>query len=256
MPPHLLILGGTTESRLLAEQLSTRTDLRVTLSLAGRTQAPRVHGMITRSGGFGGVEGLMRYLKGERVACLVDATHPFATQISEHARIAAERTATKLIALHRPPWVRQAGDQWTEVANTADAVDALGARSLRVFITIGRQGLAELRRAPQHHYWIRTVDPVEPPLPLPHVRYIVARGPFAQPAEEATLRTHAIETLVAKNSGGPATYGKIAAARKLSLPVILIRRAAQAGPVLAVESVEAAARHALEALALDIERGV
>jgi precorrin-6A/cobalt-precorrin-6A reductase len=256
MAPHLLILGGTTESRLLAEQLSTRTDLRVTLSLAGRTQAPRVRGMVTRSGGFGGIEGLMRYLTEERVACLVDATHPFAIQISDHARIAAERTATKLIALHRPPWVRQAGDQWTEVANIAEAVDALGARPRRVFVTIGRQGLAELRRAPQHHYWIRTVDPVEPPLALPYARYIIERGPFAQPAEEATLRANAIETIMAKNSGGPATYGKIAAARTLSLPVILIRRAPQAGPVLAVESVEAAAHHALEALALGIDRGV
>jgi precorrin-6A/cobalt-precorrin-6A reductase len=214
------------------------------------------HSVPTRVGGFGGVDGLVSYLTSESVACLVDATHPFAQQISQNAQAAAGRTGTRLIALRRPPWTRQRGDRWVEVPDATAAVEALGDTPKRVFVTIGRQGLAALLQAPQHRYWIRTVDPVVPPLDLPHARYIVERGPFAEELERATLSTNAIEILMAKNSGGAATYGKIAAARALGVPVVLIERAAERNPPPATESVEGLVRHVVEALGLGIERRV
>ena len=241
---------------MLADRLAQRADVRVTLSLAGRTQAPLAHSVPTRVGGFGGVDGLVRYLTDERVACLVDATHPFAEQISHNAQAAAHRSGIRLIALHRPPWTRQRGDRWMEVPNVAAAVAALGATPKRVFVTIGRQGLAALLQSPQHHYWIRTVDPLVPALDLPHARYIVERGPFAEELERATLCANAIEILMAKNSGGAATYGKIAAARALALPVVLIQRAAGAGDPSAADSVEGLLDHVVAALEPGIERGV
>ena len=221
---RVLILGGTTEARQLAERLAARAGIAVTLSLAGRTAAPVRASAPTRVGGFGGPEGLAAYLRAERVAALVDATHPYAATISANAARAAALAGVRLLALRRPPWRPVDGDRWTEVADVRAAVRALGEPPRRAFVALGRNELAPLATAPQHHYLIRSVDPVMPPLAVPHATYLTARGPFPEDAEHALLAQHAIEIIVAKNGGGDATYGKIAAARALGLAVILLRR--------------------------------
>lgn len=253
--PHALILGGTTESRLLAQRLAGRRDLKVTLSLAGRTRQPLEQPVPSRHGGFGGVEGLVNYLQAERVRLLVDATHPFAVNMSQHAVEAARITRTPILAVRRTPWTAVPGDRWTEVEGADAAIEALGHTPKRVFITIGRHGLSALSQAPQHRYLIRTVDPVEPPLSLPDARYLQARGPFDEAAERALFVAHAIDCVVAKNSGGDATYGKLAAARALGVPVILIRTPASVD-CPCVGTVDAALTHIRHVLGLAIERGV
>jgi precorrin-6A/cobalt-precorrin-6A reductase len=229
MRRHILILGGTTEARQLAQLLAPRTDMVVTLSLAGRTVSPLAQSVPVRRGGFGGIAGLAQYLRDQGIYALIDATHPYAAIMSAHAADAALQTNTPLIALRRPPWCAVAGDRWTEVADAGDAVRALGPAPCGVFLALGRQEIAPFVSAPQHHYLIRSVDPVQPPLPVPHARYIEERGPFGEEEERALLVEHAIEVVVAKNSGGDATYGKIAAARTLGIPVLLIRRPADPG---------------------------
>jgi precorrin-6A/cobalt-precorrin-6A reductase len=221
---RILILGGTTEARLLAGKLAARPDLDVTLSLAGRTHNPAPQPVPVRVGGFGGAEGLARYLTGNRIDALIDATHPFAARISENAAIAARQAGIPAIALRRAEWRPVEGDRWTGVESIGDGVAALGERPRRVFVTLGRQELAPLTRAPQHFYLVRSVDPVEPPLDLPHAAYLLARGPFAEEAERNLLLKHRIDAILAKNSGGDATYGKIAAARTLGIEAVLIHR--------------------------------
>jgi len=196
----------------------------VTLSLAGRTAAPAAQAVPVRVGGFGGAEGLAAYLRAERIDALIDVTHPYAAIMSAHAARAAALAEVRLLALRRPPWQRIAADRWTEVADVRAAVAALGAVPRRVFVALGRKELAPFAAAPQHHYLIRSVDPVDPPLAVPHASYICARGPFAEDAERDLLKEHGIDVIVAKNSGGDATYGKIAAARALGVDVILLRR--------------------------------
>ena len=211
----------------MAERLAPRSDIGVTLSLAGRTVSPLTQPVAVRRGGFGGIDGLARYLRDAAIYALIDATHPYAARISANAVSAAHQTRTPMIALRRPPWVAVAGDRWTEVRDADEAVRALGVEPRRVFLALGRQELAPFASAPQHRYLIRSVDPVEPPLAVPHARYIEERGPFGEAEERALLAEHAIEAVVAKNSGGEATYGKIAAARALGIPVLLIRRPAE-----------------------------
>jgi precorrin-6A/cobalt-precorrin-6A reductase len=234
---RVLILGGTSEARLLAERLAGRPALTVTLSLAGRTAVPAQQPVPVRSGGFGGAAGLADYLKREHVDILIDATHPYAGRISANAAAAARATGVRFVALRRPPWIECAGDRWTEVDNLADAVRALGSAPRRVFAPLGRNDLAALTQAPQHSYLIRSVDPVDPPLRLPHVSYVIGRGPFFEADEITLMRAHRVDVVIAKNSGGGATYGKIAAARALAIAVIMLRR-----PLLAdVPSVETVA---------------
>jgi precorrin-6A/cobalt-precorrin-6A reductase len=253
--PRILILGGTTEARGLAERLATRADLDITLSLAGRTMSPVALPVPVRSGGFGGARGLADYLVRERVGVLIDATHPYANIISANAAAAASKTNVPFVALRRRPWVRVNGDNWIEVDDVRAAADALGGESCRVLIALGRNELAPFVGAPQHRYLIRSVDPIEPPLPLPHVRYITGRGPFGEADDKALLTEHRIEVIIAKNSGGNATYGKIAAARALGIDVILLRRPA-VPDALGVETVDEAVAWLDHALTLAAVRGV
>src|SRR5262249_32075385 len=237
---RVLILGGTTEARRLAERLAARNDLDVTLSLAGRTNNPVPHPVPVRIGGFGGPEGLADHLRSERIDRLIDATHPYAARMSANAAEAAKLSAVPLLALRRPARREVAGDRWTKVADIRAAAHALGGAPRRVFLALGRNEIAAFAAAPQHHYLVRSVDPIEPPLAVPSAAYIQARGPFREEEDRALLAAHAIDVVVSKNSGGDAAYGKIAAARALRIAVILLRRPALP-EVPAVESVDDAA---------------
>ena len=232
---------------MLAERLAGRHDLDVTLSLAGRTVSPARQPVPVRVGGFGGAAGLVGYLLREQIGVLIDATHPYASIISANAVAAARESNVQFVALRRPPWVAVVRDRWTEVSNVSEAVQALGKSPRRVFVTLGRNELAPFAAAPQHNYLIRSVDPVDPPLPLPRVSYVTGRGPFTEAEDRSLMAAHWIDVVVAKNSGGSATYGKIAAARAVGVEVIMLRRppAPEAPSVATVEEVLAWLDHAL-----------
>jgi precorrin-6A/cobalt-precorrin-6A reductase len=252
---RILILGGTTEARLLAARLAGRADLAVTLSLAGRTAVPTPQAVPMRVGGFGGAEGLAAYLRAEAIDLLIDATHPYAARISANAAEASNIADVALLALDRPAWVPTAGDRWTEVDDMPAAVRALGPIPRRAFLALGRRELAPFTAAPQHFYLVRSIDPIEPPLAVPSASYLTARGPHREDEERKLLVEHRIDVVVAKNSGGSATYGKIAAARHLGLPVVMVRRPArpQTPTVTSVDEVVARLDHVLASAAV---RGV
>ncbi|MCV9998319.1 cobalt-precorrin-6A reductase [Pararhizobium sp. YC-54] len=252
---RILILGGTTEARQLAAALSVRADCDILLSLAGRTAEPMAQPVPTRSGGFGGSDGLADFLKGEDFDLLIDATHPFAARISRNAAIAASATVLPFFALRRPAWKQQPGDRWTSVRSVTDAAAALGTIPKRVFLAIGRQEAFHFESAPQHSYLIRSVDPVTPQLDVPHAHYILATGPFEETAERGLLIENRIDVIVAKNSGGTATYGKIAAARALSTEVIMVERQ-QPDDVRTVETVKDALGLVDHLFSPEMKRGV
>ncbi|PDT04835.1 cobalt-precorrin-6A reductase [Rhizobium chutanense] len=237
--PRILILGGTSEARLLAEALAARGDGDILLSLAGRTEKPAAQPVPVRVGGFGGAAALADFLKAGGYQLLIDATHPFAERISANAAFAAEATGIVAIALRRPEWQRLPGDRWRDAPSIPAAIAALGPSPRKVFLATGRQGAHHAEAAPHHRYLVRSVDPVEPPLGLDHVDYVIDRGPFTLEGECDLLRRHDIDVIVAKNSGGGATYAKIEAARLLGIDVMMVARA-PASTVTAVDTVEAA----------------
>jgi precorrin-6A/cobalt-precorrin-6A reductase len=220
----LLILGGSGEAAALARALDGDARYDVTLSLAGRTSEPvKLPGTI-RTGGFGGAEGLSRTLHDEKFDAVIDATHPFADQIKANAIEAARLTGVPLLAIRRPSWTPVDGDNWILVEDLEGAAVALGETAKRVFLTTGRDELRPFAKASQHFYLLRSVEaPARDELPA-HVELITARGPFRLVDELALLKQHAIDIVVTKNSGGEATYAKLAAARALGLPVVMVRR--------------------------------
>lgn len=221
---RILILGGTTESAQLARLIERRRGLKAITSLAGRTREPAPVAGASRSGGFGGIEGLIRFIREEHIDVIVDATHPYAGQISRHAVVASRSTGVPLIRVERPPWPRQPGDRWALVDSVAEAARMCGDFGRRAFLTIGGKELQAFANMERMWFLVRTVEPPTEPLPLLNHEVVVGRGPFNAEEERKLLQKHRIDMVIAKNSGGDSTYGKIAAARALGLPVILVRR--------------------------------
>lgn len=217
-----LILGGIADASRLAAEIA-RAGIDAVYSYGGRTRAPADQPLPIRIGGFGGVSGLADYVRREGITHVIDATHPFAAEISHNAVEACAETGTPLVALERAPWTRAPGDNWIEVGDVTAAVAALPEAPARVFLGIGRQHVAPFAARSQHTYTLRFVDPAEAPLPFA-AELILSRGPFTLDGELDMMRTRGIGWIVARNSGGDGARAKIDAARILGLPVIMISR--------------------------------
>ncbi|MFG2449701.1 cobalt-precorrin-6A reductase [Streptomyces sp. NPDC048512] len=239
MSPHVLVLGGTTEARELAAELTARPGVRVTTSLAGRVARPGAVEGDVRTGGFGGADGLARWLREHRVDVLVDATHPFASGITANAARAATAAGVPAVVLRRPGWQAGPGDRWHEAGSLSEAAALLPGLGRRVFLTTGRLGLAAFAHLSGPHFLVRSVEAPGPPLP-PDTEVLLARGPFTLDDERALLLRHRIDVLVTKDSGGAATAAKLTAARDLALPVVVVRRPPLPDGVSAVADVPSA----------------
>ncbi len=222
----ILILGGTSEASALASAVAKR-GLPAIFSYAGRVNTPKPQPLPTRIGGFGGVSGLTAFVAQERITHIVDATHPFAAQMSSNVLVAAEQQCgVKVVALTRAAWQPVIGDQWQSVASIDEAVIALAGPPQRVLLAIGRMHLAAFSAQPQHHYVLRLIDRPTSPLPLADVSTVIDRGPFTLEGDLALLETQRIQRIVCKNAGGEGAASKLTAARTLGLPIVMIERPA------------------------------
>lgn len=247
---RVLLLGGTTEASLMARALA-EARVEAIFSYAGRTQRPLSHPLPLRIGGFGGVTGLAAYMRENAITHLIDATHPFAAQMSRNAIAACAETGVKLLALERPAWAPGPEDNWRELPSLEAAAAALPETPQRIFLAIGKQNLATFATRPEHFYLLRLVDAPAAPLPLPNAEFVLGRGPFTLENDIALLRQHRISLIIAKNAGGEGARAKLDAARALRLPVLMISR-----PALPLRDVAQTPEAALRWLAHPADRGV
>lgn len=222
MKKRLLILGGTTEAKELAEKAAKLPDLEVISSLAGRTRQAINPAGIVRVGGFGGEEGLTQYLQEHSIDLLVDATHPFAAQISWNAAAAADRVSIPRLVISRPAWKPE--PNWIKVESNEAAAAILPDLAQRIFLTIGRQELAAFAHLQQLWFLMRVIDP--PTGLIPPGEVLLARAPFTVEQERSWIQNYQIEAIVSKNSGGDATAAKLIAAREFDLPIVMVQRPA------------------------------
>lgn len=221
---RILILGGTAEAALLAHRLAhDLPDATVVTSLAGRLSAPPNLPGVVRVGGFGGVDGMIEYLRAGDFNRVIDATHPFAAVISAHAAAACDALGISLQRTNRPMWRKHPGDRWRWAADMAMAA-RMAARARRVFLTVGAQELAPFAGRNGPFYLVRMIEEPRHALPFRHYALVLGRGPFAVAEEKTLLETFSIDLVVSKASGGAATEAKIEAARELKIPVVLVRR--------------------------------
>jgi precorrin-6A/cobalt-precorrin-6A reductase len=237
---RLLILGGTAEARELAARavnaFGDRLD--VVTSLLGRTSDPVPLAGKVRRGGFGGASGFAAFLCEEHFDLVVDATHPFATQISDHAAAAAAEAALPYLVLRRPAWRPTAGDRWIEVADTAAAAVELASLGRRVWLTVGSREFPAFSALSETWFLVRRVEPPATPIALANVHVILGRGPFALTDERRVIAEHRIDALVCRASGGDGGEAKLVAARQAGLPVVMIARPPP-GPAPTVETPQA-----------------
>ncbi len=220
---RVLILGGTGEARRLAAALADRADLDVVSSLAGRVDRPALPVGQVRVGGFGGAAGLRDYLLAERVDAVIDATHPFASTMTAHAVSAGFETGVPVLILLRPPWTAGEADRWHRVPSLTAAADLVAGLGPRIFLTTGGRSVAEFAPLIDQWFLIRSVDAPHGPLPPRH-EILLDRGPFTVGGELALLLDRRISAIVTKDSGGAMTAAKLAAARELGLPVVVVDR--------------------------------
>jgi precorrin-6A/cobalt-precorrin-6A reductase len=232
----VLLLAGTGEAARLAAVLEGRADLRLTVSLAGATAAPRFASPCRRIGGFGGVDGLARWLREHGTDALIDATHPYAARMAANASSAAERVNVSRLKLWRPPWRAGPGDLWHDAADEAEAAGAARTLGRRPLVTLGGRGGTRFETVGFERVHVRAIEPLAG-LTAP-AAWVPGRPPFREDEERALMLALGIDVVVARNAGGTATRAKLDAARSLGLPVVLIRRPAPPpGPL--VEDVEA-----------------
>lgn len=193
------------------------------LSLAGRTKNPQILPVPMRIGGFGGIDGLKTYLLENKIELLIDATHPYAANISNNAHSAAKLANVPVIALNRPKWEEETGDNWQYVADVTEAVAALNERQ-NIFVALGRNELLPFLQKPNQNYTFRSVDEIDESLKIKGANYIIDKGPFKLEKERELLKKLNIQTIICKNSGTLATYDKIIVAREMGIKVIMIER--------------------------------
>lgn len=232
---RVLLLAGTAEARALAGALAAQP-LQVTASLAGATRAPLDLGVATRVGGFGGVAGLCDYLRAEDIAAIVDATHPFAAQMSAHAAAARRETGVPLVHLRRPEWQAGPGDDWAVFADLEAAAAALP-KGARAFLGTGRGSASAFLGRTDTALTLRVIDPPEKEQLAPHIAVLEGRAPFTVEEEIETFQRLGTTHLVVKNAGGTGGFAKLAAARQLGLPVLMVARPPVPEGVAVVESV-------------------
>ncbi|AUS99507.1 cobalt-precorrin-6A reductase [Nostoc sp. CENA543] len=221
---RVLILGGTGDAAELTAKIATIPGVEAIASLAGRTREPSLPDGNVRIGGFGGAAGLADYLRQMQIDLLIDATHPFANQISWNAATAANQVNIPRLMLTRPAWEKVAGDRWLEVDNHQAAAQILAKQAKRVFLTVGRQELAAFAHLQHIWFLMRMIDPPSNGTFIPPGEILCDRGPFTLEDERKILTQYKIDTIVSKNSGGNATYPKIIAAREQGIPVVIVNR--------------------------------
>ncbi|QKL04015.1 cobalt-precorrin-6A reductase [Pseudomonas sp. NY5710] len=219
MTARILLLGGITEALAIARRLGPQH----VYSLAGIGRVPQDLQCQVRVGGFGGAEGLARYLRESGITLLIDATHPYAAQISGNAAQAARSAGIPCWALRRPAWQAQKGDDWREVADWAHLIAALQPFRRPLF-TLGREPLQHLDEIPPQQFW--TLRALEACPGNERCEVIGARGPFILEDERALFQRRNIDVLISKNSGSVATEPKLEAARELGVPVLVLKRPA------------------------------
>ncbi|WDY57453.1 cobalt-precorrin-6A reductase [Pseudomonas sp. PSKL.D1] len=219
MTRRILLLGGVTEALAIARTLGPEH----VYSLAGIGRVPQDLQCQVRVGGYGGAEGLANYLREAGITLLIDATHPYAAQISRNAAAAAQAVGIPCWALRRPAWQAQPGDDWREVADWAELVEALKPFKRPLF-TLGREPLQHLEEIPPGQFW--TLRALEACQGNEQCEVIAARGPFHIDDERRLFERRQIDVLVSKNSGSVATEPKLDVAHELGLPVLILKRPA------------------------------
>ena len=217
----ILLLGGTADARIIADHLAKTPNIIAELSLAGVLSKPPKMALPLRIGGFGGIDGLVQYIHDHGITTLIDATHPYAAQMSHHAVMACQKTVIRRLTLWRPPWQAEAGDDWHGFDGWPELINAVP-KGARVFMAAGQDGMKALPKSPDFSVVARALaKPQDLPVYVEMIKDLPGK---TEDVEAELFQQHQISHIICKNSGGTSSQAKLLAARKLGLPVLMINR--------------------------------
>lgn len=228
---RLLIFGGTTEGRVLARELLAM-GARVTVSVAtplGAEELEDISGLELWVGRKD--EGELEKAVGDFDLC-IDATHPYAVLATANIRSACEKAGIPLRRLLRP---ESRAEGVISVDSCAQAAEFLAGQEGNVLLTTGAKELPAFGSLPKERLFVRVLPCHESlnaceALGIPHRNILALQGPFGQKLNEAILEQYRVSWLVTKDGGAAGGFPeKLAAARKLGVPVVLVRRPGDAG---------------------------
>ncbi len=218
----LLLLAGTTEAKQIAAGLKAR-GIAAIASLAGVTRAPKPLDIETRTGGFGGADGFLQFIRDRQITAVIDATHPYAARITKRTADLCRSAGIPYLYVVRPAWVARLGDDWTQIIAEEDAASLIP-KGDTVFLGTGRQTLHRFAGLVGCRVICRQIDPPNTPFPFKGGEFLIGRPPFPVDREKALFKALGIDWLVVKNAGGDPSATKLTAARELGIPVLMIAR--------------------------------
>lgn len=218
----VLLLAGTSEAKQIAAGLNVR-GIKTVASLSGATRAPKTMGVDTRIGGFGGAEGFRDYIQTAGITAVIDATHPYAAQITDRTAAICAQDGIPYLRVSRPAWVARLGDAWTQITSEEEAAEIIP-KGDTVFLGTGRQTLAKFHGLQGCRVICRQIDPPTAPFPFEGGEFLIGRPPFPVDREKALFKALGVDWIVVKNAGGDQSATKLTAARELNIPVLMIAR--------------------------------
>ncbi|MBT8412485.1 MAG: precorrin-6A reductase, partial [Octadecabacter sp.] len=220
---RVLLLAGTAEARSLASALSREPYIIMTVSLARAERVPHQYGWPVRIGGWGGTEAYRHWLIREGIDAVIDATHPFATEMSQRTAKIAPELGISAVRFMRPAWMPTKNDNWTFL-NVPEEAAAHMPENATVFLATGRRDLDRFANLDQRRVLCRVRDTPHSPIPFPNGRFVVTRGPVTVNDEIDHFDELKVDWIVTRNSGGQGGWPKLEAARAMGLPVAMLRR--------------------------------
>ena len=227
---RVALFGGTSEGRLLAGVLA-EAGAAVSVFVAtsyGEEQMQPSERVSIRSGRLDSGE-MLELFKAESFACVVDATHPYAREVTTNLSAAADRAGLFYLRINRESSDYD-GEIEAESAEAAarylDRIDGnvlltTGSNTIALFTSIENWRERVFARVlPDAEVIGKCID-----LGFPRRNLICMQGPFTHEMNVATIKMYGITALVTKDSGKEGGFTeKLSAARECGIKLMVIRR--------------------------------
>ena len=234
----IFIFSGTTEGRRLSKQLADAgADVHVRVATEYGAEVMGYDPNIdVQVGSCGGAEGIADQIRKNGYGIVVDATHPYALNITEHIRQACEATGSEYIRLKRSE-SDTGSSNIVKVSSVQEAVDYLKDKEGNILASTGSKDIALYTQIPDYKERVtaRVLSTMESVQKCAEYGFsgknlICAQGPFSEETNYATLKQIDARYLVTKDSGTAGGYeDKVRAAMRAGATVILIERPKEEG---------------------------